>query len=933
VQIKDRLNYIYPAFIDRESNSNPHYFSLKTITFPTGGTTTYEYEPNQYSKATVWNPTGPTIQGAGQRVKKIISHSGPGHPSITTLFKYGPGENGNGKVDVDYLDNIKYNFFSDTWSYDITSYDFDWSLWYYSEQRVHTYSPKPLSGDIDLQPPVEYEVVTTYQLDESGNQTTGKTVSTYDVPSKFGLSTMYHPSGYPANNYLFNDLSARYVSYYGLGVSPTLKKKEIYKQGSTLPLRKEEYTYETIGTPLFAGIKVKQRLFLNRYPVALTGDKYLNLVESFTDGYFDYGPVNTNCTGYRPLTHVITEYDGATPLVRTTSYSYNTRGQVSQKSTSTSLNTLLTEEYSYPETSAGTIYGQMENKNIISPVIKTIFKNNGIEQQRIYTNFTNNSTVTTGLILPETVQRSFTGLANLSTELSYQKYDSKGNVTQFTTADGIVTAVIWGYAQKFPIATVAGTAVSNIFHTSFEDAEGNSTSGDARTGLKSRIGGYSKSLTGLANGNYELSYWQKSGSTWTFQTSNVVVSAATYTISLTGQVDEIRFLPKTAQMTTATYNPHKGMSSQTNVNNRISTYEYDELGRLSLVRDHDRNIIKKICYNYNGEPENCGAPVYGNAVKTGQFTRNNCGTNGTGTTVTYTVAAGTYTASTAAAADALAQADVNANGQAYANSQGSCSWANQSQSVNYQRNNCGTNGTGTWVTYTVNGGTVTSTVSLADANQQAVNTANANAQAHANYFGSCSWVNQQQSSVITRNDCGTNGTGSSITYYVYNGTFSSTTSLADANQQALNNIATYGQAYANANAGCTWINQAQSGTFTKECPANYAGSSVTYTIAQGTYSSTTSLAHANTLASNAVNSGGQAYANANGTCTFVCNTSNCTGQGKKCVNNTCETGVKVYTFCEQVTHSQRRHYYHYEFSDGSWSQTYTEMNSNPCEEL
>ncbi|PZR28925.1 MAG: hypothetical protein DI535_04195 [Citrobacter freundii] len=803
VQIKDRLSQILPSFVDRESNSNPHYFSLKTITFPTGGTTTYEYEPNQYSKATIANPTGPTIQGAGQRVKKIISKAGPTETPVTTLFKYGPGENGNGKVDVDYLDNVKYNFFSDTWSYDITTHFYDVTQWWYTLQKIHTYSPKAMSGDIDLQPPVEYEVVTTYQLDALNNQTLGKTVSTYEVPAKYSLSTMQHPSGYPANNYWYNDLSARYVSYVGIGIKPILKKKEFFKDGNTTPVMKEEYTYETLGTPLLYGIKVKQRLFFNRYPVSMTSDMYAPLVSSITNGYFDYGSTSANLTGYRPLTHTVTNYDGATPLVSTTAYEYNAKGLVSKKSTNTSLGTLLTEEYAYPEASAGAVYGQMETKNIISPVIRTVAKNNGIETQRIHTNYTDNNAITTGLILPETVQRSFTGQSNLQTELTYQKYDTKGNLTQYVGRDGVVTAVIWGYSQKFPIATTAGAVVSDVFHTSFEDQEGNSTNGDARTGLKSRVGGYSKALTGLTNGNYKLSYWQKSGGTWTLQSNDIVVSSGTYTISLTGQLDEIRFYPKGAQMTTATYNPHKGMIGQTDANNRISTFEYDAYGRLSLIRDHDRNIVKKICYNYAGQPEDCGQTVFYNVAKSGTFTRNNCGTNGTGGSVTYTVAAGTYSSTVSqATADQLAQDAVNANGQAYSNSNGSCSWTNQAQSGTFTRNNCGT---------------------------------------------------------------------------------------------------------------------------------GYTGGAVTYTIAANTYSSSVSLADANQQAVNAVNAGGQAYANANGTCTSTCNTGNCSGAGKKCVNGVCETGVQIQISCEydETLHKYRRGYV-YQYSDYSWSNPWYTYSPEAC---
>lgn len=456
-------------------------------------------------------------------------------------------------------------------------------------------------------------------------------------------------------------------------------------------------------------------------------------------------------------------------------------------------------------------------------------------------------------------------------QVLFDVYDAKGNVLQQSRLNDVKLSYIWGYDGQYPIAGATNALQKDIFHTSFEDADGNSSVGDAKTGEKSRTGGYSKSLTGLTNGNYSLVYWQKSGGNWSLQSSVVTVSGGSYTITLTGQVDEVRFYPVGAQMTTYTYQPLVGMISQTDINNRITYYEYDPLGRLTLVRDQDKNILKKVCYNYFGQAEDCGLITYSSVAKSGSFTRNNCGTNGTGSSVTYMVAAGTYTSIISQAdADQKAQNDVDTNGQAYANANGSCTWTNQAQSGNFTRNNCGTNGTGSTVTYTIAAGTYSSTVSLADANQQAVNAVNAGGQAYANANAGCTWVSQVQSDNFTRNNCGTNGTGSTVTYTVEAGSYSSTISLADANQQAINAVNAGGQAYANANAGCTWTNQQQSGSFTRDnCGTNGTGGTMTYYVNADTYSSTISLADANQQAVNAVNAGGQAYVNTNGGCTWT----------------------------------------------------------------
>ncbi|PZR28665.1 MAG: hypothetical protein DI535_05880 [Citrobacter freundii] len=184
-------------------------------------------------------------------------------------------------------------------------------------------------------------------------------------------------------------------------------------------------------------------------------------------------------------------------------------------------------------------------------------------------------------------------------------YDANGNMLSSQKESGYIKSYVWDAKGIYPIAEVINAPNKDIFHTSFEDADGNSTAGDCKAGKKSRTGGYTKSLTGLTNGSYTLSYWQKSGSNWILQSSTVSVSAGSYTISLSGQVDDIRFHPAVAKMVTYTYEPLIGMLSQADIKNQYSYYEYDGIGRLVLTRDENKNVLKKFCYNYNGQPEAC----------------------------------------------------------------------------------------------------------------------------------------------------------------------------------------------------------------------------------------------------------------------------------------------------------------------------------------
>lgn len=261
--------------------------------------------------------------------------------------------------------------------------------------------------------------------------------------------------------------------------------------------------------------------------------------------------------------------------------------------------------------------------------------------------------------------------------------------------------------------------------------------------------------------------------------------------------------------------------------------------------------------------------LYYNVVKSGNFTKNTCGGGSSGTTVTYTVPANSYISTISQSdADAKAQNDVNANGQNYANANGLCYWYSVAKSGSFNKNNCATGGTGSSVTYNVAAGAYNSTISQADADSKAQTDVNNNGQTYANSNGYCTWSSVAKSGTFNKNNCGTGGTGSPVTYNVAAGAYTSTVSQADADNKAQNDVNNNGQTYANNNGYCSYYSAAKSGTFTRNnCGAGYVGSTVTYTVNPATYFSYISQADADAKAQNDVNTNGQNYANNNGTCT------------------------------------------------------------------
>ncbi|MDR2275814.1 MAG: hypothetical protein LBF27_33205 [Sphingobacterium sp.] len=159
------------------------------------------------------------------------------------------------------------------------------------------------------------------------------------------------------------------------------------------------------------------------------------------------------------------------------------------------------------------------------------------------------------LVLPLSLQSyNIQNPAAAQTEVTYDKYDDKGNIIQYTTKDGVPVSIVWGYNKTLPIIKIEGIAYSqleNMISTYIADSDA-----DALDPSKESL---------LLIGYQRL---RKD-------------------VSLTGKL-----------ITTYSYDPLIGVTSITPPSGILEKYIYDSTNRLQKVEDVNGKIIKEYQYHF-----------------------------------------------------------------------------------------------------------------------------------------------------------------------------------------------------------------------------------------------------------------------------------------------------------------------------------------------
>ena len=357
-------------------------------------------------------------------------------------------------------------------------------------------------------------------------------------------------------------------SYYGESSSNSLQDEnsifinglldsKIIKNEINTSLSNQKYTYlmgKIRDTPKYV-YALESKIVLNRFYGTGTADlptctqQYPRPLNNYISGRFKHEARN-----YVLQKEEDKRYFNNDSLAQTTTSDYNldTNLLKSQTTTNSKGDTKQTK-YFYPQDpqmASEPFATDLIAKNIIAEPLKTETYRN---TEKLSENLTEYTKTTDNLLLPKYVyaNKGTTAIVkSADKKITYDQYDNKGNIQQYTSESGTPVSIIWGYNQTQPIAKIENATYSSITASLITAAQ---TASD--TGTEATL------LTALTNLRNDTSL-------------------------------------ANAMVTTYTHIPLIGVSTITDPKGNTITYTYDAFGRLQFVKDKNGNLLSENEYHY-----------------------------------------------------------------------------------------------------------------------------------------------------------------------------------------------------------------------------------------------------------------------------------------------------------------------------------------------
>lgn len=587
-----RENYegdeIYYPGANRMSNPNTiTSLSLKSIHYPTGGLTNYEYEMHDFYIK------GEKKQGGGIRISKITK-------SIDSIL----GNNDDMVYMYDYHESgkiVRELFIKEQKSVYEKFPEVGHAR--YSEPEGGISSSKSSFVTYSRVSEILGDAETEFVYDHSAML--GTTYHEYLTDNQEYIFIRPRTEGYGEEKYLNvnnaedKDNGPLMAKWHKCPYYPNydwkrtlLKEVNYYKNisSSKIPVKKinNSYLIKNYTKIPFKWTSLERKKGNYKFPGTTIPAKFIWTIHyAYSEGYF--------LSAWIVLSEVTeTEYytDGSS-ISKTVDYEYESslHKQLTSETFENSNGDVFKTKYRYaPDFQSDIMCNSMRYINDLEPVEIIKYKNDQVTNSTI-TQFTcidcnfNDNYFYGGPIKPSKVyslelEQPVTDYQLTSStysldsrhkqQVSYDSYDNLGNPLQITDkTTGITTCYIWGYEREYPIAKVVNATYSEI-----ESILGS-------TDLEFLNAGYTFDYDEFNDVKYIEDIYSDE------KTRNLLTP--------------LRASLPNAQVTTYTYKPLVGMTSETDPNGITTYYEYDNFNRLKTIKDYEGNIVSQYDYHHKNQ--------------------------------------------------------------------------------------------------------------------------------------------------------------------------------------------------------------------------------------------------------------------------------------------------------------------------------------------
>jgi len=619
---------------------------LNEVTYPTGAKLIYEYELNDY-----FDTISLTNKSAcGVRIKKITTLS---NDSIANIKQYSYRRDTNLSISsgtifkepsyFEFFEGLRmsslgfrpYGLFTDLFIFNeecsFDPWDVEYVMNKYSNEG--TYSLADFSGNS-----ICYSQVTE---EEPGNGYSVNYFSSFDDFPDISSEPYFAPSNcspYPGDDYY----SERNIgTYQGWKRGLLLERRDFNNNHELVSKINNEYNFDWTPVKQVGAVSIDRMPYHTGYAIRIYRFNYIS----------SCAPKTSTSTSH---------YFDTVSVSRLEQFEHDFKGRLTKLIQNLSDGNSQIKEVLYPDNFVGKNAGfdSLVFRNFTNPIGWVQYSKDSLSQEVKYidSEFVIYNNDSSG-IFPSTLRKLYIDMPHIEcdacqtrldqlmscpvcsnpdleiniddfldnqwseVEASYSS-DQAGNLVELVKRDSIPIAFVWGYNNEYLVSKVENSIVDNIGYDSFEEvaswspewmyllgtrSDTNSKTGhyslfDAQifisTNVSSIVSLWSKNITSNEPSieGYSPTVVRSDSCGWTYYEWKV----APDDIVLTAEdcyIDEVRQYPVDAIMTTYTYDPLIGMTSQTDANGKTTYYEYDSFGRLKYVKDHENNIVKEYAYH------------------------------------------------------------------------------------------------------------------------------------------------------------------------------------------------------------------------------------------------------------------------------------------------------------------------------------------------